>query len=380
MILNIIIFIAILALLVLVHEFGHFLSAKKFKMYVEEFGFGFPPKIKGWKKGEMTWSINALPLGGFVKIAGEDGEIGPNDYIVEEKVIVQEESVEIIESGTKEIIIEEKITEIDKAAEIPRERFFSSKPIWQRVVVLISGVAMNFILGWLILIIVFTFGTKPVVVVSQVFNNSPAYLAEIKEGDKIVGYSSTESFISYVNNHKGQQILLNVQNGQKTRQVEITPRINVPEGEGPLGVGLSAGGVEKEPFSRAVWDGTKASWQIFTMIYTTLFKLIVGFFYGPNLFQYISGPVGIFEATSQAAGLGIGYLANLIAFISLNLAAINIFPFPALDGGRIIFLIIEKIKGSPVSARIQQVVNGVGFALLITLILAVSIQDIRKLF
>jgi regulator of sigma E protease len=116
------------------------------------------------------------------------------------------------------------------------------------------------------------------------------------------------------------------------------------------------------------------------MIYTTLFRLIIGFFYGPNLFKYISGPVGIFEATSQAAGLGVGYLANLIAFISLNLAAINIFPFPALDGGRVIFLIIEKIKGSPVSAKIQQIVNGVGFALLIALILAVSVQDIGRLF
>lgn len=380
MILNIIIFIAILALLVLVHEFGHFLSARKFKMYVEEFGFGFPPKIKAWKKGEMTWSINALPLGGFVKIAGEDGEIGPNDYIAEEKVVAQEETVEIIETGTKEVIVEEKITEIDKAAEIPRERFFSSKPIWQRIIVLISGVAMNFLLGWLILIIVFTFGTKPVVVVSQVFKDSPAYSAGIKEGDKIVGYSSMDSFISFINSHKGQQISLSVKNGQETRQVEVTPRISVPEGEGPLGVGLSAGGVEKEPFLKAIWDATKASWQIFTMIYTTLFKLIVGFFYGPNLFKYISGPVGIFEATSQAAGLGIGYLANLIAFISLNLAAINIFPFPALDGGRIIFLIIEKIKGSPVSTKIQQIVNGVGFALLIALILAVSVQDIGRLF
>lgn len=380
MILNIIIFIAILALLVLVHEFGHFLAAKKFKMYVEEFGFGFPPKIKGWKKGETVWSINAIPLGGFVKIAGEDGDIGPNDYVAEEKIVAQEESVEVVETGTKEIIVEEKIIEIDKASEIPHESFFSSKPIWQRIIVLISGVTMNLILGWLILVVVFIFGTKPVVVVSQVSKDSPAYTSGIKEGDKIVGYSSMDAFISYINSNKGKQISLEVQNGQETKQIEVTPRINAPKGEGSLGVGLSAGGVEKEPFFRAIWDATKASWQIFMMIYSTLFRLIVGFFYGPNLFKYISGPVGIFEATSQAAGLGIGYLANLIAFISINLAAINIFPFPALDGGRVIFLIIEKIKGSPVSTRIQQIFNGAGFALLIALILAVSVQDIIRIF
>ncbi len=378
MILNIIIFIAILAVLVLVHEFGHFLSAKKFKMYVQEFGFGFPPKIKGWQKKETLWSINAVPLGGFVKIAGEDGD-GESELKAEEKIVSQEEFVEVIKTDSKEFIVDEKISEIEEE-KIPKERYFSSKPIWQRIIVLVSGVAMNFILGWFILVVVFIIGTKPVVVVSQVAKDSPAYSAGIEAGDKIVGYSSADDFISFINSHKGDKISLTVQNGSGSKTIEVVPRVNVPAGEGPLGVALSSGGVQKEPFFTAIWEATKVSWQIFVMIYTTLFNLIIGFFYGPNLFKYMSGPIGIFQATSQATSLGIGYLANLVAFISLNLAALNIFPFPALDGGRVLFLIIEKIKGSPVKLRTQQWVNGIGFALLLVLVLAASIQDVLRLF
>jgi len=380
MILDVIIFIAVLAVLVLAHEFGHFFAAKKFKMHIEEFGFGFPPRLKGWKKGETIWSLNSIPLGGFVKITGEDGEIGKNDFVIEEKVVSQEEIVEVVETPTQEMIVEEKITTIDKAAEVPRERFFSSKPIWQRIAVLVSGVLMNFILGWIILVVVFSFGTKPVVVVSQVFKDSPAYSAGIKEGDKIIGFSSMDSFISYVNENKGKEINLNVKNDQQIKEIKVMPRTDIPQGEGPLGVGLSAGGVEKESFFKAIWDATKVAGAIFAMIFVTLFRLIASIFGGPNLFKYISGPVGIFQATSQAANLGVGYLANLVALISINLAAINIFPFPALDGGRILFLIVEKIKGSPVSAKIQQMVNAAGFILLIILILAVSVQDIFRIF
>ena len=397
MILNIIIFIAVLALLVLVHEFGHFLAAKKFKMFVEEFGFGFPPKIKGWKKGETVWSINSIPLGGFVKIAGEEGDQdadnrdsntdsrGQNQEQTE--IIAEEKEIGITTSGDvfeRDVVVEEKFfpqADADgRGQEIPKDRYFSSKPIWQRIIVLISGVAMNFILGWLILVAVFVVGTKPVVVVSQVAKDSPAYTAGIKEGDKIVGYSDLNTLINYVNENKGKEITLTVKNGQDTREIKVTPRVNIPQGEGALGVGLSAGGVERQPFFTAVADATQTAGIIFATVYVMLFKLIASIFGGPNLFQYISGPVGIFQATSQAAGLGIGFLGNLVAIISLNLAALNIFPFPALDGGRVLFLIIEKIKGSPIKTRTQQWVNGVGFALLLVLILAASIQDIVRIF
>lgn len=380
MILDIVIFIAVLVLLVLVHEFGHFLAAKKFKMFVEEFGFGFPPRIKGWRKGETLWSINAVPLGGFVKIAGEEGDDEKKEFIATEKITSQEETVEIIDTPTKEVIIEEKTTVIDKAAEIPRDRLFSSRPLWQRIVVLISGVIMNLILGWLILVVVFSFGTKPVVIVSQVSSDSPAYQAGIKAGDEIIGFSTADQFVEYVNQHKGQQITLDVKLDQDTKQITVTPRKVVPQGEGPLGVGISSGGIEKEPFLKAFWDATKAAGELFALIFVLVIKMIVGIFRGENLFQYVSGPVGIFQATSQAAGLGIGYLANLVALISINLAAINIFPFPALDGGRVLFLIIEKIKGSPIKTSTQRLVNSIGFGLLILLVIAASVQDVTRIF
>ncbi len=239
---------------------------------------------------------------------------------------------------------------------------------------------MNFILGWIILVVVFSFGTQPIVVISQVMNNSPAEMVAIKEGDKIMGFSSVDDFIQKINESKGKEISLTIKRSQDTQIISVVPRLNPPEGEGALGVGLSAGGVEKMPFFQAVIEASKTAVSIFGMIYSMLFKLIASIFGGPNLFKYISGPVGIFQATSQAAGFGVGYLANLIALISINLAAINICPFPALDGGRILFLIIEKIKGSPISSKIQQIVNGVGFALLLVLILAASVQDIIRLF
>lgn len=380
MIINILIFILVLAVVVIVHELGHFFAAKKSGMFVGEFGFGFPPRIWGKRKGETLWSINAIPLGGFVKIAGEDGEKEDVDYIPTSKVVSQEESVEVVETPTEELIIEEKITKVDKFSEISSDRFFSSKPIWKRIIVLVSGVLMNFILGWIILVVVFSFGTQPIVVISQVMNNSPAETVGIKEGDKIMGFSSVDDFIQKINESKGKEISLTIKRSQDTQIISVVPRLNPPEGEGALGVGLSAGGVEKMPFFQAVIEASKTAVSIFGMIYSMLFKLIASIFGGPNLFKYISGPVGIFQATSQAAGFGVGYLANLIALISINLAAINIFPFPALDGGRILFLIIEKIKGSPISSKIQQIVNGVGFALLLVLILAASVQDIIRLF
>jgi regulator of sigma E protease len=348
---NILIFIVVLAILVLVHEFGHFFAARKFNMLVEEFGFGFPPKIKGWKKGETLWSINAIPIGGFVKIAGEDGQ-------------------KELENKSDDKVI----TPSD------RLRFFSSKPIWQRAIVLISGVLMNFILGWVILVIVFLVGTKPVVIISNVSNNSPAYNAGLKQGDQILGFLSAEEFANFINNHKGQKVTLEIVRNGEQKKVDVVPRVEVPLGEGPLGVGLFSGGFKKESFFEAVVDATKTAFEIFAMIYVFLFRLILSIFGGPNVFEYVSGPIGIFKATSQAANLGFIYLANLVALISLNLAAINIFPFPALDGGRLLFLAIEKIKGSPVSIKVQQIVNGAGFALLLVLMIAASIQDVIRIF
>lgn len=350
MIFDLLVFILVLAILVIVHELGHFLAAKKMGMYVEEFGFGFPPRIFSWKKKETRWSLNLIPLGGFVKIAGEEGERSNQQ---------EEESEE------------------EKA--IPSERLFSAKPIWQRLIVLIGGVLMNFLLGWLLLSLVFLFGEEKSLLISAIEANSPAEVVGLKAGDKILGFQEPESFVNFINQHKGKEVTLQIEREGEKKEIKVVPRPQVNAGQGALGVSLVAGGVEKLPWYRSFWEGFISAVKIFAFVFIMLFKLIIGFFTGANLLNYLSGPVGIYQVTTQAAGLGLIYLVNLVALISLNLAALNIFPFPALDGGRIIFLIIEKIKGAPVSVRTQQIVNAIGFSLLILLVIIVSIKDIAKL-
>ncbi len=340
MFINIIIAVAILAVLILVHEMGHFIAARFFKMRVNEFGIGFPPRLWSKKKGDTLYSINAIPLGGFVSIAGEDG------------------SDEKEKDGGR----------------------FDKKPIWQRAIVLCAGVVMNFLLGWLLLIPVLSVGTSSMLVISQIAPNSPAAVAEFMDGDIIIEYDSSDAFISFIDEHRGQEIEVVVNRAGEELVISATPRANPPVGEGALGVGLIEGQIESYPVWRAVWEALKTALYLFSFIFIFLFKLIVSIVGGGDLFSQIAGPVGIYKITTQAAGLGWIYLLNLIALISLNLAALNIFPFPALDGGRLVFLGIEKVQKKPVRAEIQQWVNGGAFILLILLMLAVTIQDIGRFF
>jgi regulator of sigma E protease len=348
MIIDIIVFIAILALLVIAHECGHFFVARRFGMFVSEFGIGLPPKLFSKKVGEVEWSVNALPVGGFVKIPGEDG--------------ADEELLD------------------PRAKDVPRERLFSSKPIWQRVLVLAAGVTANFLIGWIVLAAVFMMGSADRgVVITEVSDSSPAAEAGIRAGDRILEYESVDQFVSAVHDRAGSEMSLRILRGDEELDFTMIPRVNPPQGEGALGVGLSEGGFERRPFFSAVTEGLSYAARIFSTIYVLLFDLIAGVFGGENVLQNLSGPIGIFQATSQASGMGLEYLLYLIVLISLNLAALNIFPFPALDGGRIVFLIIEKIKGSPVPLKAQYIVNAAGLLLLMSLFVWVSVQDVLKL-
>ncbi|MFA6135937.1 MAG: RIP metalloprotease RseP [Candidatus Paceibacterota bacterium] len=389
MIVDIIIFIAVLAVLVLVHEFGHYLVAKKSGMYVEEFGFGFPPRLFSWKKGETVWSINAIPLGGFVKIAGEDNETADStERIADSKnnssetdISIEEREIKITTQGEiyeKDIFIEEKF--FPNKEESLQGRFFHQKPFWKKTLVLMAGVIMNFIFGWILLAIVFSFGVEKSLLVLNVASNSPAEKSGVISGDKILDFSDVESFVSFVSQNKGKEITFFIERGGDKKEIKVIPRIEVPAGQGATGVELGVAGIGKMPFFQAIWESLKSAAGMFVFIYVMLFKLIASIFSGGDLFSQVSGPIGIFKVTSQAASWGILSLLNLVALISINLAAINIFPFPALDGGRLVMLTAEKIKGKPISASFQQIVNGIGFALLILLIIFISIQDIRKFF
>ena len=342
---DILIFVAVLVFLIVAHEGGHFFLARRFKIFVEEFGIGFPPRLFSRVIKGVRFSINALPLGGFVKIPGEDGSLQ------------------------------------DTPLQVPQgETLFSEKPIWQRAFVLLGGVVVNFIIGWLCLLIVLSSGVSGEVIVSQVGDNTPAQIAGIVKGDIVSGFDSVEAFTAFIDASRGEEIELSLLRDGEEVSVSVVPRLSPPEGEGALGVGIIATGIEQQPFLKAIGDSFVMSLEIFWSIFVLIGMLIASIFGGPSVAEYITGPVGIFHVTSAASAAGIIPLIYMVGLISINLSAINIVPFPALDGGRLIFLALEKLRGSPVSVRIQQMVNGIAFLLLIGLIIILSIADIDRFF
>ncbi|MST04365.1 MAG: RIP metalloprotease RseP [Candidatus Pacebacteria bacterium] len=330
-----------ISLLILAHEAGHFLVAKKFGLLVEEFGFGFPPRLFKKKKGDTVYSFNLLPLGGFVKIHGEYKDESEN--------------------------------------QIP-EKSFWNLAAWKRFLIIGAGIFVNFLMGWIFLSLVLMVGSKPNVFVTSVSDNSPAKSAGFLEGDKIIGFEKTEEFINFVNQNKGKEVNFEVERGGKEISLKSTPRINPPEGQGSLGIALSDSGIEKSGFFSSIYKGFTGSLFIMKSIYINLGQLVVGIFSDHSIFKDLVGPVGIFKVASDASKFGFIYILQLLALISFNLAALNSIPFPALDGGRILFIAIEKIKGSPLKRQTEGIMNAVGFLLLILLMVFITVKDIAKFF
>jgi regulator of sigma E protease len=329
-----------LSFLILIHELGHFLAAKSFGLLVEEFGFGFPPRLFAKKIGETVYSLNLLPFGGFVKIYGE--------------------------------------YKADDAAHLKRA-FFAQK-IWKKIAVILAGVLMNFLLGWFIISSVFMIGVPSGLAITEVFDGSPAAAAGLLKGDQILNFSSADDFVKFVQENKGREIVLNLKRSGKELKVNITPRLEPPGGQGALGVGFMAVGLERQPFFASILEGFKASVSAVAAIFIGLFQLILALFTKGQLLAGVVGPVGIFGVAGEAAGLGLTYFLQFIALISLNLFALNILPFPALDGGRFLFILFEKIKGSPLSPQFERSVNAAGFLLLLLLMIALTARDIGRLF
>lgn len=381
MITGIIFVIIFLSVLILVHELGHFLVAKKFGLFVEEFGFGLPPKIWSKKIGETIYSINALPFGGFVKIYGEDGH--PEKPLSKDAVVSPQRGETPLDSQTRssDFVGNHACSSSETLSQevFQNSRNFASLKIWQRALIISAGVLFNFILGWLVISLVFSIGAPQAVVITDIKDNSPAKEMNLLTGDKIIGFSDTEEFIEYVNENRGKEIILNIERGGEKIDFRIMPRINPPKGEGALGVGLVDAGLPKKNPIESLWEGLKTSVDIVKNIFLALINLIIKAFVGKASLEQITGPVGIVKLTSQAGELGFIYLLQLLAMISLNLAVLNIFPFPALDGGRLVFLGIEKIKGSPLSPKIEKAVNMAGFAFLILLMVIITIKDVIKL-
>ena len=359
MLTTIIVFVIALSLLIFVHELGHFLTAKKAGIKVDEFGFGFPPKLFGKKVGETVYSLNLLPIGGFVRIHGEDGE-DKND-----------------------------------------PRSFSGKSIGQRAFILSAGVIMNFLLAVVLFSAVFALGAPKAindeatgypeaeVVIERALNNSPAQEAGLQIGDvvKEVSYEGSSIEINkvnqlqeFVNQHKGQEITILIQRGNQSFKKEILAREEFPEDQGPVGVFLARTAIVSYPWYEAFYLGAKRTVELTILIPVILFDILGDLVTQGQMAEEVGGPVEIFVLTGQMAQLGLVYVLNFIALISVNLVIINILPIPALDGGRLLFLLIEKIKGSPVSQKVERLAHASGFIVLILLMIAITWYDVVRNF
>ncbi|MEK7554609.1 MAG: site-2 protease family protein [Patescibacteria group bacterium] len=330
-----------ISFLILIHEFGHFLAARFFGCWVEEFGIGFPPRLFGKKIGETLWSVNALPFGGFVKIHGEQAT-----------------------------------DEVDQKP----ERSFAVLSVSKRAAIIVAGVVMNFIVGFVIISGIFMVGAPTSVIVSGISEGSPAATEGIKEGDRLLGFESSEDFIVFVREMKGKEVTLRLLREGEELVVTAVPRENPPEGEGALGVSVTEVGSPKLPFFESIIQGFITSAKIVGAIFVSLANIIVALFTEAPAFEGFVGPIGIFGVANETAQFGFIYLFQLIALISLNLVALNVLPFPALDGGRLFFLLIEKIKGSPISPKREGLVNTIGFGILLLLMVVITVRDVVNLF
>jgi len=361
---SIIIFLAVLFVLILVHELGHFATAKWFKMRVDEFGIGFPPKLFGIRKGETEYTFNLFPIGGFVKIYGED-------------------SVGIEDS--------EGVAQTEGA--------FTSKAKWKQAIVLVAGVTMNVLFAWLLVAIAFGIGVRTAVseadaspsaelTVATVLSDGPAGEGDLQVGSKLTrvesnGETLTEltpsAFDAFVQSHTNDTIVLTIAEGET---VEVSPRQNVIEGnEEKYAVGIALAQIDV--VSRGLVDSVVDS---FFYVVSSLKAIVVGVttLIAQSVmmqadFSQVAGPVGIVGLVGEASAFGITTLLIFTAFISLNLAVINILPFPALDGGRLLFVAVEALKGSPIKPQWVATLNTIGFALLILLMVAVTWNDIARL-
>lgn len=331
-----------LSVLVLIHESGHFFAAKLSGVLVEEFGFGIPPKIIGRRFGETLISLNWLPFGGFVRLYGEQhGE---------------------------------------ERSGIPVSRSFSHQSAGRRFLIIAAGVLMNFILGWWLLSTVFLIGIPQSLAVTGIRPGSPAEAAGLKIDDEILGYVKVSDLTAYLQTRSGQEIALRVLRNGTEQLIPVKLSDKASPDEGRLGVYLVEAGAPKMGFFDSLWSGFRQSIREVALIFSGLFTLFAGIFTkgGTTMGQFV-GPVGIVKIAFQATKLGLPHFLQLLSMLSLNLAVFNVLPFPALDGGRLLFLIMEKISGKKMNEKIETGFNAAGFLILILLILAVTVSDVLKL-
>jgi regulator of sigma E protease len=349
----ILIIVASIVALIFFHELGHFLFAKKYGVRVEEFGIGIPPRIFGKKIGETIYSLNLIPLGGFVKLFGED-------------------------------------TRIDD------ERSFSSKPIYQRAIILFAGVAAFFVIAFLIFSVYSVIGIRvPVeeenikmyanteVFITEVIEKSPAAGAGILPGDVLLEINEEEivkpsQAVLLIEEKKGEEIDVKVLRGQEEMLFSLIPRKEYTEKEGSLGLAMVITASQKYPLYYAPIQGAIMTGKTTYSIVSSMYNVIASSISGEDLpsGMRVGGPVAIVQFGRGAVSRGFADFLQFLGLITVSLAVLNILPIPALDGGRLLFLLIEKLKGGPLSEKVEYGLNAGFFLLLMGVLIAVTYSDI----
>ncbi len=353
------VFFLILSILVFAHELGHFLVARFIGVRVDEFGFGLPPRLWGKKIGETIYSVNWLPIGGFVKLAGEEEE--------EDKRI----------KGVK------------------RQEYFWARSKKERAAILLAGVTMNFILAVGITTYLLTQGVHEAsgrVHIERVSKDSPAQKAGLQTKDiiQMVAYqqsgvmqekqlSKPQDLIDITRSHRGEEVRLTVKREEKTFTVSLIPRKEYPKGEGPMGVSISDLELKKYSLSEAPGKALVITldrgWQMLASIGGMVWKLLTLQPVGAD----VAGPIGIAQVTGEAVKFGFRAVLEFMSILSLNLAILNALPIPALDGGRLLFVFLEKIIGRRFRPAFERSTHQIGMAVLLALMLLISINDILRL-
>ncbi|OHA79520.1 MAG: hypothetical protein A2747_03710 [Candidatus Yonathbacteria bacterium RIFCSPHIGHO2_01_FULL_44_41] len=360
---SIILFIVILAALILVHELGHFIAAKRAGVRVDEFGIGFPPRLWQKKIGETVYSVNAFPIGGFVKIFGED----PNDESMKGK---------------------------DSA------RSLTHKKRYVQAWIIGAGVVFNLLFAWLLISVGFMIGLpysvddsqygarvqNPSLTITQIMPNSPAQKAGLKGGDIIVGLVSREDTLTnprvettqkFIASH--EEVVLTYLRGTETKTALVRGEDGVIDGRRAIGISMDIVGMLKLPVHEAFYVGLSTTASITVAMTVGILEFFKNIFIGQGSLEGLAGPVGIVGIVGDASTLGFVHLLSLTAIISINLAIINLLPFPALDGGRLFFLLIEAIKRTPIKPEVANIANGIGFLVLIAFMVFITFHDVVKL-
>lgn len=357
---SIITFLIIIAVLIFVHELGHFLAAKKSGIRVDEFALGFPPKIFSWQKGETRYVLNLIPFGGYVKIFGEN---------------VDAESLAGPDSS----------------------RSFINKKRHIQAMVLVAGIVFNVLFAWILFSLSFSMGIVTAgagpdakTIITDVIANSPAEKAGLKAGDILVSFSSVsneskeiktpDDAKNLITASEGKEFSLSYKRGDENISKNITANKNIEADAYTIGIQMAQVETVRLPFYKAIGKGAETTVFVFKETAVGIWNFLKQIFTHKADFSQVAGPVGIVSLVGEARHFGLGYLLSFTALISINLAVINLIPFPALDGGRLLVVGIEAIRRKRISAKFVNILNLLGFGLLILFMITVTISDVSKLF